>query len=101
MIRRISDGVLSMIHPPFNITNNLHDFLTIARRSGERRGPYWVNALFINQRDEEEKGAQIAMMRVIYKSTQEAVIWLGLVEDESDLANTLLWWLAQKDARTI
>lgn len=51
---------------------------------------------FINQRDEEEKGAQIAMMRDIYKSTQEAVIWLGLAEDESDLAYTLLWWLVQK-----
>lgn len=43
-----------------------------------------------------KKAPKIAMMRVIYKSTQEAVIRLGLAEDESDLANTLLWWLQQK-----
>ena len=56
---------------PFSITTNLHDFHLTARHSAGRGGPYWVDVICINQRDEEEKSTQIAMMGDIYESTHK------------------------------
>lgn len=37
----------------------------------------WVDAVCINQADDNEKSAQVAMMDTIYTNCQKTVIWLG------------------------
>jgi hypothetical protein len=44
----------------------------------------WVDALCINQSDNEEKGWQVELMREIYQRATFVSIWLGLADDTSD-----------------
>ena len=74
----------------FEITRNLHQFLQHARDNEARKGPYWIDAVCINQRDDEEKGAQVDMMDRIYSWTERCIVWLGLEEYDSRLAFELL-----------
>ncbi|KAI0434410.1 heterokaryon incompatibility protein-domain-containing protein [Xylaria sp. FL1042] len=58
------------------ITPNLRDALRRFRLpSGTRR--LWVDAVCINQQDEEEKGKQIPFMNVIYRGASTVLVWLG------------------------
>ncbi|KAK4504293.1 hypothetical protein PRZ48_005209 [Zasmidium cellare] len=38
---------------------------------------FWIDALCINQEDKAERASQVAMMREIYGSAAETVVWLG------------------------
>lgn len=42
-----------------------------------QRPKLWVDALCINQNDEAEKSAQVAMMGEIFSKAQSVLIWLG------------------------
>ncbi|KAJ8110198.1 hypothetical protein ONZ43_g5933 [Nemania bipapillata] len=58
------------------ITPNLRDALRRFRKSsGPRR--LWVDAVCINQSDEEEKRKQIPFMDVIYRGASAVLVWLG------------------------
>ncbi|KAH8651238.1 heterokaryon incompatibility protein-domain-containing protein [Xylariales sp. PMI_506] len=58
------------------ITPNLRDaLLRFRRRVGLRR--LWVDALCINQADEEEKSAQIPFISRIYGRASSVLVWLG------------------------
>jgi hypothetical protein len=46
----------------------------------------WVDALCINQDDEEEKQLQISQMNKIYNKAERVCIWLGEGDSESDNA---------------
>jgi len=59
-----------------NITTNLHDALASLRYQNRPRY-LWVDALCINQTDNEEKSTQIPLMGEIYSSAQQVVVWLG------------------------
>jgi len=68
-----------------NVTENLHAALTRLRdRSFERI--FWVDAVCINQKDNQEKGGQIQLMAQIYSQASRVVIWLGGAENDSDQA---------------
>jgi hypothetical protein len=41
------------------------------------RSYLWIDALCINQKDEEEKTAQVTMMRQIYETADTVLVWLG------------------------
>lgn len=60
----------------FNITLNL--FLALRRLRGriKDRG-MWIDATCINQKDDNEKSVQVAMMRTIYSACTRAILWLG------------------------
>ncbi len=49
------------------------------RRLREAKGTrtFWINALCINQNDNEEKAKQVSLMDQIYKNASQVVIWLG------------------------
>jgi hypothetical protein len=49
--------------------------LSLRHRSDQR--VLWADALCINQRDEEEKGRQVRLMRKIYKQATKVLLWLG------------------------
>jgi hypothetical protein len=60
----------------------------LRRKNGQSPLTIWIDALCINQNDDEEKCEQVEMMRTIYQQATEVSIWLG-PEDwspRSDLA---------------
>ncbi|KAF2262434.1 hypothetical protein CC78DRAFT_618494 [Lojkania enalia] len=59
------------------IHRNLNEALPyLARRSSSL--PLWIDALSINQQDEEEKLVQIRMMNKIYRRASQVWVWLGI-----------------------
>lgn len=58
------------------IAINLHDALWQFRELGIL-GPFWIDAVCINQSDIEEKTDQIKMMRSVYEQAALVRIWLG------------------------
>jgi hypothetical protein len=57
------------------ITSNLYDALLRLRQSYP--SGCWVDALCINQSDDDEKSIQIQMMGRIYENTQLVPVWFG------------------------
>jgi len=37
----------------------------------------WIDAICINQGDDEEKSKQVTRMRDVYKLARRVVVWLG------------------------
>lgn len=60
----------------FYITENLHGAL-LQMRSESRARVLWADAICINQEDDKEKSAQVAMMAQIYKGGFRTLAWLG------------------------
>lgn len=58
------------------ITSNLFDALVSLRDPVQPR-TLWVDAICINQANNEEKAAQVAMMSRVYRSASQVVIFLG------------------------
>lgn len=79
------------------ITQNLHGAL---RRLRSRDTPriLWVDAICINQDDDEEKGHQVDLMGWIYAQSVRTIVWLGDVPDR-DLGSAiaLFNWINGKD----
>lgn len=61
------------------ITPNLWDVL-FQLQNEAHEGLVWVDAICINQRDNEEKANQVSMMRDIYKRAANVIFWLGKQE---------------------
>jgi Heterokaryon incompatibility protein (HET) len=51
----------------------------------------WIDAVCINQRDNDEKSRQVTMMWDIYKFAEVVVAWLGGLEDDAKLAMQLIF----------
>lgn len=65
----------------FEVRHNLEAALRQLRSRGYLR--IWIDALCINQHDEEERGLQIRTMRQVYSQAIHVILWLG-----DDLDNT-------------
>jgi hypothetical protein len=59
-------------------------------RSDEPCRTFWIDALCINQNDEEEKSSQVAQMHLIYKHASQVIVWLDVPGQDSDLAFELM-----------
>jgi hypothetical protein len=68
-----------------HVTANLHAALQNVRNSLLER-ILWIDAICINQRDDEEKGQQIGYMAEIYSKASRVIIWLGGPENGCDKA---------------
>lgn len=60
----------------FNATTNLERALSHLRYPDQDR-ILWVDAICINQEDDDEKSRQVRMMRMIYEGAACVVAWLG------------------------
>ncbi|KAM0175400.1 hypothetical protein ACHAPC_009643 [Botrytis cinerea] len=70
---------------PLPVTANLHAALLQLRdRTFERI--IWVDAICINQKDEEEKSHQIGLMAKIFGLADRVIVYLGEAADDSDQA---------------
>ncbi|KAK1759882.1 heterokaryon incompatibility protein-domain-containing protein [Echria macrotheca] len=74
-------------HPTsfLRITENLRSLLVNIRRK-ELYISLWIDAISINQADTTEKTAQVKMMREIYYSATQTVLYIGEADDESPSA---------------
>ncbi|CAI6093532.1 unnamed protein product [Clonostachys chloroleuca] len=63
---------------PFCVRQNVWEFLTsdIVRSKLSAR-PIYIDAICINQLDNDEKGHQIQLMQSVYSQALEVIIWLG------------------------
>lgn len=70
---------------PVNITANLNSALRHLRPQHEAL-VLWVDAICINQKDNEEKTWQVQQMRRVYEIALSTIVWLGPRADGSDSA---------------
>ncbi|TGO61751.1 hypothetical protein BOTNAR_0124g00020 [Botryotinia narcissicola] len=68
-----------------SITANLHVALLRLRNHTLER-VMWVDALCINQQDDQEKGLQIQLMPRIYGQAAQVIVYFGEAADDSDMA---------------
>jgi hypothetical protein len=71
------------------VTENLYDAL-FELRSREETVFLWIDAICINQKDEDEKSLQVQMMASIYSNAECVIVWLGKGTPECDEALKLL-----------
>ncbi|KAH7377379.1 heterokaryon incompatibility protein-domain-containing protein [Pyrenochaeta sp. MPI-SDFR-AT-0127] len=67
------------------ITPNLHAALLRLRDSTAAK-KLWVDAICINQADDEERAAQVEGMAQIYAFADHVLVWLGPQAEDSDAA---------------
>jgi hypothetical protein len=67
------------------VRQNLFDALLHIRLHDKSRC-LWIDALCINQFNHTERSRQVQMMRRIYSSASQVVVWLGLAAHDSDVA---------------
>ena len=72
-----------------NITHNCYDALSHLRKKLGRL-TIWVDAICINQQDDNEKIHQIALMQTIYGQATTVYGWLGMSNERSNRAMTYL-----------
>lgn len=77
---------------PVEATTNLVAGLRQLRTLGKQN--LWVDALCINEKDLEERAAQVLRMRDIYSNAVEVVVWLGPADVDSETVLDLLGLLA-------
>ncbi|KAK5093426.1 hypothetical protein LTR70_004786 [Exophiala xenobiotica] len=65
----------------FMVRPNLHTFLYAARLYGFVQ-PIWIDAICINQRDNDEKSCQVQMMGRIYSRAIRTIMWLALSQED-------------------
>jgi hypothetical protein len=90
----------------YEVTRNCHGALLRLRELGETR--VWIDAICIDQTNNEEKAAQIPLMNYIYPVAKEVIVWLGHIEGERDsnaqeiesMAISLLEDLSVEEIRT-
>ena len=68
----------------FQVTTNLFHALQNLRRKNDAR-TVWIDAICIDQKNNEEKSQQVGNMMAIYKAATRVVIWLGRYSEPEDM----------------
>lgn len=69
-----------------NLELALRHLLMEQRRMGGDCKLFWVDAVCIDQRNEDERSHQVSQMGKIFNTAAETIIWLGPSSKDSDLA---------------
>ncbi|KNG83267.1 hypothetical protein ANOM_008543 [Aspergillus nomiae NRRL 13137] len=81
----------------FHVTRNLHTVLLRLRNHNVAR-LLWIDAICINQKDDQEKSHQIQLMRTIYGEAGRVIVWLGEEADQSSDALEAIRKAAENDS---
>lgn len=95
---------MSLEGVPYHITKNLECALRYLRHKGSPR-VLWVDAVCIDQRNTQERNAQVIRMKYVYEQATQVVIWLGpyapyireQVESAFQFANKLVYLMAKSE----
>lgn len=68
---------------PVLVTKNLYEAMMALRPINEPL-VIWIDALCINQADDDEKSWQVGSMQEIYRRAHQVLAWLGPAENKSD-----------------
>lgn len=79
---------------PLRVRANLESALRHLRYEGRDR-ILWVDAICVNQEDEEERSRQVAQMAAIYSKAASTVIYLGGLDGDANRAFDALEMFAQ------
>ncbi|KAI2488503.1 heterokaryon incompatibility protein [Pyrenophora tritici-repentis] len=76
-------GVIRVKDCTVKVTKNLYEAMMAL---GPRKEPLviWIDALCINQSDDNEKSWQVGLMADIYRRVHKVVAWLGPADDDSN-----------------
>ncbi|KAH8687611.1 heterokaryon incompatibility protein-domain-containing protein [Tricladium varicosporioides] len=80
-----SMNYITLNNSHFPVTPNLYGALKYMRQDDTDR-LVWVDALCIDQSNNDERGIQVSLMRDIYHNAAETTIWLGCETPASNLA---------------
>ena len=70
---------------PLLITPTVLEMLQCVCQHQTKRRNIWVDAICINQGDDEEKSTQIPLMRDIYSRAATVIVWMGPSTPETDV----------------
>jgi hypothetical protein len=73
-----------------SVTSNLSDALHALRPQGNEERFLWIDALCINQRDDQEKATQVRQMLLIYQKAARVIAWLGKEDEYTEELLTLI-----------
>lgn len=76
-----------------HVTRNLYTAL-IHLRDNQLERILWIDAICINQEDDDEKSEQIPLMRSIYAQADRVIVWLGEAMQDGDEALKIIQRLA-------
>ncbi|KAH8589759.1 heterokaryon incompatibility protein-domain-containing protein [Bisporella sp. PMI_857] len=88
---------------PQSVTPNLFAALRRLRHTTETMC-LWIDALCINQGDNQERSSQVEQMGKIYETAEVVLMWLGEEENNSNLAMELiqlLYTTVRKEGRAV
>ena len=78
---------------PFEVTESLHTTLRYLRAPQNMRW-LWIDAIYINQSDIQERTQQVRQIRSIYAGASQVLIWLGESDPDIDDAMDVLYDLS-------
>ena len=85
---------------PRPVRINLYGFLAHLRLSGWLRyycqSHIWIDALCIDQHNDDERAAQVAIMGEIYSQAYSVVAWLGAQPNDDNWFARNSWWSWRK-----
>ena len=76
---------------PVQLRKNLYEALQTIKQRDDRPTYVWVDAICINQLDDDERSSQVGLMSDIYGRADLVIAWLGSELESSEKAEALLY----------
>ena len=71
----------------------LHAWFKAQEAGGLKPKPMWIDAVCIDQSNNEEKSHQVQQMDCVFRQASEVLVWLGEHADDSKRAMAVIMWL--------